>query len=281
MREKNWFVILIQVILLLIYVNGVFVFDFYVYDILPRILNALTTFWIFPIVFAALMMYFGMWLTKGIPKHILENTINLPIFYSTIIWLAIAVFNYAEIKDYFKLATLKNIHGTTLAAISNEDFSKLGFISINEAQPIEAGKGLYKYTTRAKSGDMYTYTTHYYLTMPVVPFNDKYAITTNCWLCQYNTKSPKLTVSPQGTPVKGLVIQDAYEVRRCKKAIKNASESYITQTPILLLKPIEDFRTYYDSSKKWAIWFFGTINFFLVGLPLYVILKKSFTRNKD
>ena len=59
------------------------------------------TFWIFPIVFAALMMYFGMWLTKGIPKHILENTINLPIFYSTIIWLAIAVFNYAEIKDYF------------------------------------------------------------------------------------------------------------------------------------------------------------------------------------
>ncbi len=281
MRKNNWFVVLVQVILLLIYVNGVFVFDFYMYDVLPRILNALTTFWIFPMVFAALMMYLGEWLTKAVPNHTVESTANLPVFYSTILWLAILAFNYAGIKDYFKLATLKNIHRTTLVAISNEDFSKLGFVSINEVQPMEAGKGLYQYTTTTKSGDSYTTTTHYYLTMPVIPLNDRYRTTTNCWLCEYDTKLPTLTLPSQGIPVQGLVIQDPYEVRKCKKAIKNAGKSYTAQTPLLLLEPIENFNQYYASSKKWAMWFFGIINFLFVGLPFYMTLKSSFTRNRN
>lgn len=273
--------IIFQTLWLALYVNGVFAIEIFLYDRLPRIVNALLVFWGLPMLMAGIFSYISQQLFRQLANYQVIQISMLPIYFSTILWLPILVFQYFGGKDYFDLIQKQAIHRTTIEGTTNLNFKKVGFIRLTAIQPKREGRSYYSYTSSVKNGGSYTKVRHYYCVVPVLSNFNLNNRSTSFWVSANDTdKMPGHIADTIQHTITGLVVHDPYAIRYYKKAAKKAQNGYQLakeQAPVFI-QPTADYDTVLQYRKQRALWILAVVNGLFVGIPLIWMIRMSRNR---
>ena len=263
------------------------------YDLLPRILNAIFLYFIFPMVFAYFTGMLGSKLLIKIEKR--EGHYDEHIFFTTVmicsllVWLAVLPTFFTGTKHYIQLNIFKKHISSDIENLNVEEAKNAGFITFSTGRLLYEYYGFNRERRTTKSGDSTSVNIYDYYAVPVTLTPADKNI--NVWICDdvlsgegtSAQKKPEFFKN-KNVGVCGVVIQDSNQIEDCLKAVENAETEHKLSLPdekeknILLLKPAKDFDTILGKYEKWSLIYFIILNILFVIVPTYMTNKKTKTR---
>ncbi len=287
--------LLFVLVFLFIYVNLSLSLPLLLFEFLPRILNTLLLFFVFPILLGVGFMYLERavlsQLSRLDPEYEMpEPGISVFLFLSLILWLFILTGHYLEVREYLQMAVYKRAYTQDIGAPSF-DRSRVAHLTIEKARTAPALHGVYQMVTTVKSGETPSKQYNDYLAFPLFGDDGDRSRPVRYWICEW-ISNPRGVVKAQretskilsgevkGDAFPGYLVTDPYAGSHYKKAVADAVHRHGLKShddPVLLeLTP--PYPELISALRSRFLIFLGISNGLLWLLPCLVMLYTRFSR---